>query len=53
VIGVRQNDSKWRLFLDETIMDAWVDGTIAKLYEKHMGGQINFKLSLWPDYYSK
>jgi polar amino acid transport system substrate-binding protein len=53
VIGVRQNDSKWRLFLDETIMDAWADGTIAKLYEKHMGGKINFQLFLWPDYYSK
>ena len=53
VIGVRQNDSKWRLFLDEAIMDAWSDGTIAKLYEKHMGGTINFKLPLWPDYYAK
>lgn len=53
VMGVRHNDSKWRLFLDEAIMDAWADGTIAKLYEKHMGGPINFKLSVWPDYYSK
>jgi len=53
VIGVRQNDSKWRLFLEEAIMDAWSDGTITKLYEKHMGGPITFKLSLWPDYYGK
>jgi polar amino acid transport system substrate-binding protein len=53
VLGVRYNDSKWRLFLEEAIMDAWVDGTIAKLYQIHMGGTINFKLSVWPDYYSK
>jgi polar amino acid transport system substrate-binding protein len=53
VIGVRQNDSKWRLFLDESIMDAWSDGTIARLYQKHMGGTINYKLSVWPDYYTK
>ena len=53
VMGVRQNDSKWRLFLEEAIMDAWHDGTIAKLYEKDMGGKINFVLPVWPDYYSK
>jgi len=53
VLGVRQNDSKWRLFLDEAIMDAWQDGTIAKLYEKNMGGKINYTLPVWPDYYSK
>jgi polar amino acid transport system substrate-binding protein len=53
VIGVRQNDSKWRLFLEESIMDAWHDGTIQKLYEKNMGGKINFTLPVWPDYYSK
>jgi polar amino acid transport system substrate-binding protein len=53
VLGVRHNDSKWRLFLEEAIMDAWQDGTITKLYEKHMGGTINFVLPVWPDYYSK
>lgn len=53
VLGVRHNDSKWRLFLEEAIMDAWQDGTIAKLYEKYMGGTINFTLPVWPDYYSK
>jgi len=52
VMGVRHDDSKWRLFLQEAIMDAWADGTIAKLYEKHMGGKINFTLPVWPDYYS-
>lgn len=53
VLGVRHNDSKWRLFLEEAIMDAWADGTIAQLYEKHMGGKINFTLSVWPDYFNK
>ena len=53
VIGVRQNDSKWRLFLDETIMDAWADGTIAKLHEKFVGSPVTFKVELWPDYPQK
>ncbi|MBJ3777106.1 transporter substrate-binding domain-containing protein [Acuticoccus mangrovi] len=53
VLGVRHDDSEWRLFLQKTIMDAWSDGTIRDLYAKHMGGTINFEIPVWPEYYSK
>ena len=49
--AVRHNDSKWRLFLEEAIMDAWQDGTIAKLQEKYVGTPIGFTMKVWPDYY--
>lgn len=52
-IGVRQDDSKWRLFVEEAIMDAWVDGTIAKLHEKYIESPVGFELSVWPDYFAK
>jgi hypothetical protein len=34
-------------------MDAWYDGTIAKLHEKYISVPVNFKIALWPDYYQK
>ncbi len=49
--AVRHNDLKWRLFLEEAIMDAWQDGTIAKLQEKYVGTPIGFTMKVWPDYY--
>ena len=52
-IGVRFNDSKWRLFVEEAIMDAWADGTIAKLHEKFVGSPVTFKVEMWPDYPQK
>jgi len=52
-IGVRYNDSKWRLAIEEIIMDAWADGTIAKLHEKFVGSPVTFKVELWPDYPQK
>ena len=52
-IGVRHNDSKWRLAIEEAVMDAWADGTIAKLHQEHIGTPVNFTLPVWPDYYQK
>jgi polar amino acid transport system substrate-binding protein len=52
-IGVRHNDSKWRLAIEEAVMDAWSDGTIAKLHQEHIGTPVNFTLPVWPDYYQK
>ena len=52
-IGVRQNDSKWRLFVEEAIMDASADGTIARLHQQYIGTPINFTVPVWPDYVQK
>lgn len=49
-IGVRYNDSKWRLFIEEAVMDAWADGTIARLHQKYVGVPPTFTIELWPDY---
>jgi polar amino acid transport system substrate-binding protein len=49
-IGVRYNDSKWRLFLEEAVMDAWADGSLAKMHEKVVGVPPTFTVELWPDY---
>jgi polar amino acid transport system substrate-binding protein len=48
-MGVRQNDSKWRLFLDETIGEAWADGTLARLYTKYFGTKIP-ELPVWAEF---
>lgn len=52
-MGVRHNDSKWRLFLDQTIMQAWSDGTIAKIYDKYVGGEPPYSLFVWTEYEKK
>ena len=52
-IGVRYDDSKWRLAIEAAIMDAWADGTIARLHEKFIGSPVTFKVELWPDYPQK
>lgn len=49
-MGIRQNDSKWRTFLDITIGEAWADGTIAKLYTKYFGREPAFVLPVWREY---
>lgn len=49
MIGVRQNDSKWRLFLETTIMEAWSDGTLEKIYLNYLP-EVTFTLQTWPEY---
>ncbi len=41
-ITLRQNDSKWRNWIDHTLQDLWADGTYQKLYEKYYGQPPNF-----------
>lgn len=48
-LGVRHNDSKWRLFLDTTLMEMYANGTLAKLHEKHFVSPISYKIDVWPD----
>jgi polar amino acid transport system substrate-binding protein len=41
-ITLRQNDSKWRNWVNHTLQDMWADGTYQKLYEKHFGEKPDF-----------
>jgi polar amino acid transport system substrate-binding protein len=43
-IMVRQNDSKWRNFLNFTLQQMYADGTYQKIYKKEIGGDVNFQL---------
>ena len=45
-IGLRQNDSKWRLFLDQTIMEMWKDGEYQRSHEKNLGVPVAFTIEL-------
>lgn len=47
-IGVRQNDSKWRNWLNWSLQELWRDGVYQKLYEANFGFPPNFKL--WSEY---
>ncbi|WP_187395161.1 substrate-binding periplasmic protein [Pigmentiphaga aceris] len=46
-IVVRQNDSRWRNFLNHTLQRIWARGEFAALYEKNFGYKPEFKL--WSD----
>jgi polar amino acid transport system substrate-binding protein len=41
-ITLRQNDSKWRNWVNHTLQDLWADGTYQKLYERFYGEKPNF-----------
>jgi len=41
-IAVRQNDSKWRNWINLTLQQMWKDGTYKKLYVKHYGEEPKF-----------
>lgn len=43
-IMVRQDDSKWRNWLNWALQRMWVEGTLQKLYMKWYGIEPNFKL---------
>ena len=49
MLGLRQNDSKWRLFLEETIQRGWADGTLKAIYAKYLP-DVTFELLLWPEF---
>jgi polar amino acid transport system substrate-binding protein len=41
-IAIRQNDSKWRNWLNVTLQQMWKDGTYKKLYVKNYGEEPKF-----------
>lgn len=47
-IVIRQNDSKWRNYLNWTLQELWASGKFAELYEKNYGYKPNF--NLWSDH---
>ncbi len=47
-IGVRQDDSKWRNWLDFTMQEMWVTGEYQALYEKHFGAKPEWQI--WSAY---
>ena len=50
-IAVRLNDSKWRQFVEEALMDMWMDGTYAEITKKNIGHEATYDIGVWPDYY--
>ncbi|MBJ3777097.1 transporter substrate-binding domain-containing protein [Acuticoccus mangrovi] len=53
VMIIRQDDSKWRLALEDIIMSAMDDGTLKKIHEKYIGGALTVEPDMWADYYKK
>lgn len=47
-IGLRENDSKWRDFINITMQELWQQGTYQTLYEKHFGDKPKFKM--WSEF---
>lgn len=48
-MAIRQNDSKWRNFLEETICEGYADDTLPKSYEKWVGTKLP-ALPVWPEF---
>ena len=47
-IMVRQNDSKWRNFLNWTLQELWQEGTYQVIYAKHFGAPPRFHM--WSEF---
>jgi polar amino acid transport system substrate-binding protein len=47
-ISVRENDSKWRDFINVTMQELWLRGTYQALYEKHFDEPPSWKM--WSEY---
>jgi len=43
-IMVRQDESKWRNWLNWALQRMWVEGTLQKLYKKWYGIEVNFRM---------
>jgi polar amino acid transport system substrate-binding protein len=43
-IMVRQDDSKWRNWLNWALQRMWIEGTLQKLYKKWYGIDVNFRM---------
>jgi len=46
---MRQDDSKWRNWINFAIEGAWKDGTYARLYRKWFGKDPDFQFDVWQD----
>lgn len=44
-LGLRENDSKWRDFVNYTLQDMWIDGTWDKLFNKWLGPNTKMQLT--------
>ena len=44
-LGLRENDSKWRDFVNYTLQDIWIDGTWDKLFNKWLGPNTKMQLT--------
>jgi polar amino acid transport system substrate-binding protein len=53
-LGVPENDSEWRDFVNFTLMEMWVEGDWQKIYDKWLGPDTNYymplswHIELWP-----
>jgi len=47
-ITIRQNDTKWRSFVNVAMQELWLSGKYQELYEKHFGVKPNFKM--WSEF---
>jgi polar amino acid transport system substrate-binding protein len=47
-IGLRENDSKWRKWINQTLQEMWCKGEFQKAYEKFLGEPPNYQL--WSPY---
>lgn len=47
-IAVRENDSKWRDFLNFALIDMWEDGTYKALHRKHFGADPDPDFKIYP-----
>lgn len=47
-ITIRQDDTKWRVFVNVAMQELWQKGEYQKLYEQHFGVKPNFKM--WSEF---
>lgn len=47
-IAVRENDSRWRDFVNFTLIEMWEDGTYKAIHRKHLGVDPDPELRIYP-----
>ncbi|MEW6375411.1 MAG: transporter substrate-binding domain-containing protein [Thermodesulfobacteriota bacterium] len=48
-LGVRENDSKWRDWVNFTLQEMWKDGSYKRIFRKIFGTNPDFQIEVWPD----
>ena len=46
-LGVRENDSDWRDFINFTILELWKSGEFNELHKKVFGQGADFEIDVW------